>query len=177
MPERFKLMPLTVLPTSDAAVVESFQEVSRFRPDAIPILDGDGAGDGYLASLSAGTPVPAQIIRYGQDAAVECLSAWILEPALSSPSTAVASLIGASGGSVKGLQDALIRKKKDRELRENIVWESLESSDCCERACEFFHDLAAIASGDNPSNPGWTSSQATNGTVVHVASHIKRARP
>jgi len=177
VPERFKLMPLTVLPTSDAAVVESFQEVSRFRPDAIPVIDGDGAGDGYLANLSAVTLAPARIIRYGRDAAVECLSAWFLEPALSSPSTSLASLIGASGKSLKGLQDALIREKKNRELRENIVWESLESGECCERACEFFHDLAAIASGDKPLNAGWTSSQSANGTVVHVASHIERAGP
>ena len=52
----FRLRPLTILPTCDAAVVESFQEISKFRPDAIPVVDGDAAGAGYLDQLSCATP-------------------------------------------------------------------------------------------------------------------------
>ena len=172
---RFDLRPTTMLPTSDAAVVASFQELARFRPDAVPVLDGDHPGDKYLADLIASSPAPVKIIRYGNEAAVECLSAWILEPALSSPGTAMKALLVGANPTLKNLQDALIDKKKDRELRENIVWECLDSTSCCERTCELFHDLAAIASGGTPKNPGWRSHVEANGTIVHVASHIQRA--
>lgn len=171
---RFDLRPTTMLPTSDAAVAESFREIARFRPDAVPVIDGDDSGAAYLADLMAGSPAPDKIIRYGERAAVECLSAWILEPALSSPGSVMNALIGGSPPTLRNLQDSLITKKKDRELHENIVWESLASDACCERACEFLHDLSAIASNGSPTNAGWSSHREANGTIVYVATHVGR---
>lgn len=172
---RFDLRPTTMLPTSDAAVAESFREIARFRPDAVPVIDGDASGAAYLTDLLGGSPVPAKVIRYGDRAAVECLSAWILEPALSSPGTIMSALLGGSAPTLRNLQDALIARKKDREMHESIVWESLATDACCERACEFLHDLAAIATNGAPANPGWRSHSEANGTMVYVASHALRA--
>lgn len=171
----YDLRPTTMLPTSDAAVAESFREIARFRPDAVPVLDGDSSGAAYLADLIAGSPAPAKIIRYGERAAVECLSAWILEPALSSPGNVMNALLGGSVPTLRNLQDALIAKKKDQEMHESIVWEALESDACCERACGFLHDLAAIASNSTPTNAGWNSHREANGTMVYVAAHVRRA--
>ena len=170
----FDLRPTTMLPTSDAAVAESFREIARFRSDAVPVLDGDDPGAAYLADLLAGSPAPAKIIRYGDKASVECLSAWILEPALSAPGSVMEALLEGSAPTLRNLQDALIAKKKDRELHESIVWESLASDACSERACEFLHDLAAIASNNTPINSSWSSHNEDNGTMVYVASHVKR---
>jgi hypothetical protein len=172
---RFDLRPTTILPTSDAAVAKSFREIARFRPDAIPVLDGDDSGAAYLADLICGSPAPAKIIRYGDRAAVEHLSAWILEPALTSKGDAMKALFGSSAPTLRNLQGALIAKKKDREIHENIVWESLASDACCERACEFMHDLAAIASNGTPINAAWSSHRVNNETMVYVASHVRRA--
>jgi putative ATP-dependent endonuclease of the OLD family len=172
---RYDLRPTTLLPTSDAAVAESFREIARFRPDAIPVIDGDAAGTAYLTDLSNGSPVPAKVVRYGDRAAVECLSAYILEPSLRSPGPAIGALLGDSTPTLHNLQDALIAKKKDREMHESIAWESLMVDACCERACEFLHDLAAIATNGVPTNSGWQSHSETNGIMVHVASHVRRA--
>ena len=171
---RFDLRPTTLLPTSDAAVAESFREIARFRPDAVPVVDGDDSGAEYLTDLITRLPAPAKIIRYGDGAAVECLSAWILEPSLSSPGSVMKTLIGDSPPTLRNLQDSLISKKKDRELHESIVWESLASDACCERACEFLHDLSAIASNGSPTNAGWISHSEANGTIVYVATHVGR---
>jgi len=142
----------------------------------IPLIDGDGAGDDYLAGLCSATPPPAKVIQLGNDAAIECLSAWILEPALADPGNALRELLpNSEKRNLKNLQDALINKKKDRELRENLVWESLDNAECCTRACEFFHDIAAIALGESLKNPGWENKNETNGVVVFVASHVRRA--
>jgi len=171
---RFDLRPMTVLPTSDAAVVQSYREIARFRPDAIPILDGDEDGGKYLNDLLASSSAPAKVVRYGVGAAVECLSAWILEPALNSPGPVMKKLIAGTPSTLANLQTALINSKRDREMHENIVWESLDSNKCCERACEFLHDLAAIACDDSPLNAGWSNYKAANGTMLYTASHVKR---
>lgn len=171
---RFDLRPTTILPTADAAVGDSFRELARFRPDAIPIVDGDDPGKKYIADLTANKPTPSRIIRFGKKAAVECLSAWILEPLLCAPRTTMKEVLEEHEPTLRNLQAALVAKKKDRVLRENIVWECLDADSCCERACEFFHDLAAIASGGKPRNEGWSSSQDPDGPEVFVASHIQR---
>jgi hypothetical protein len=166
---------MTILPTSDAAVAESFREIARFRSDAVPIIDGDDSGASYLSDLITGSLAPSKIIRYGDRAAVECLSAWILEPSLSSPGVVMKELLGSATPTLRNLQKGLVANKKDREMHERIVWESLEKDPCCERACEFLHDIAAIASDGNPVNVGWRSHRETNGTMVHVATHVVRA--
>ena len=174
----FSLKPITILPTCDAALMESFQEISKFRPDAIPVVDGDAAGAGYLEQLSSATPAPSKVIRYGDGAGTEYLAAWILEPALPAPGNALGGLLSnPATRTLRGLQDALAdgTAKKDRELRENLVWESLATAECCKRACEFFHDLAAIGFGDQPKNVGWTVDTGSSGAKVFTASHIKRA--
>lgn len=171
---RFDLRPMTMLPTGDGAVAESFREIARFRPDAVPIVDGDAAGAKYVGDLIGGSPAPTKIIRYGNQAAVECLAAWILEPALSSPGVVLSGLIGSSSPELRNLQDALIANKKDREVRERIVWESLALDACCERACDFFQDVSLVASDCAPINAGWQSQSQANGTVVWVASQLRR---
>lgn len=172
--KHFDLRPMTILPTSDAAVAESFKEIARFRPDAIPILDGDQSGATYLVNLITVSPAPSKIIRFGKEAAIECLSAWILEPALTSLGDVMKVLLGNSTPTLRSLQDALIAKKKDHELHENIVWESIASDECCKRACAFFYDLAAIASQNTPSDTGWNIHTEANGTMVYTASHVRR---
>lgn len=174
----FSLRPVTILPTCDAAVVESFQEISKFRPDAIPVVDGDTAGAGYLDQLISATLSPSKVVRYGEGAGTEYLAAWILEPALSEPGSALGTLLpDPANRTLRALQDALVdgTAKKDRELRENLVWESLGTAECCNRACEFFHDLAAIALGEEPRNSGWELVAAPNAPKVFTAAHIRRA--
>jgi putative ATP-dependent endonuclease of OLD family len=83
--EKCALSPITVIPTQDSAVVDTFSEVNRFRPDALPIVDGDTDGDIHRAALAALVPKPRRIAQFGKSAAVECLSAWIIEPCLAKP--------------------------------------------------------------------------------------------
>jgi len=134
-------------------------------------------GNNYLDTLITTSPAPTKIIRYGDNGATECLSAWILEPGLTSPGEVLAGLLPEVNGSrtLKGLQDALIARKKDRELREELVWEALGSEECCKRACEFFHDLAAIAFAGETMNSAWHTEVKSNGTPVFTATHIRRA--
>jgi hypothetical protein len=129
-----------------------------------------------LTQLSSATPPPPKLIRYGDDAAVEHLAAWILEPALIAPGDTLKMLLpDPSVRTLKNLQNTLIEKKKDRELRESLAWEALDSDECCRRACEFFHDLSRIAGGEEPKNAGWKKDGGQGGPLVFIATHVKKA--
>lgn len=169
------LTPLSVIPTSDGAVTETFIDISRFRADVIPLVDGDKSGDGYIESLEQATFLPARVIRYGNGAAVECLAAWILQPAIAAPGAALSALLGSSRRDLRGLQDALVARKDDRQLRENLCWEALDNPSCAIRAGHFLEDLASIASGSPPKDPQWVSVSRASGLTVFTASHIARA--
>lgn len=168
---RFEIAPISVVPTSDAAVAETFQELARFRSDAIPILDGDADGAGYAQRLRKGHPSPCRILRLGPGAAMECLAAWILEPSLPAPGPALND-IGCRQCSLAELQNALIDRKHDRDLRAAIMWEAIDTPGCHERVCEFLHDVSALAAGRQPRNARWVcdgDSQAPAYTASHIA--------
>lgn len=171
----FQPTPVCVAPTHDAAVVETLKEVRRFRPEAIPLLDGDPAGDSYLAQVAALTTLPSRCIRHGSGAGIECVSAWILEPTLSDAgSEAVATIPDGQARTLKNLQAALIARKDDRDLRERLAWSIVGSSEASYRCQEYFNDLAAIATGRAPSNHGWKSSTTDTKLEVLTATHIAR---
>jgi hypothetical protein len=172
----YDLRPVSIVPTSDAAIVDTFREVAKFRADAIPIIDGDQAGSNYASQISKGEPAPNKIIRYGDDAAVEHLAAWILEPALKSPGDILGTILpDPTVRTLKNLQQRLVDRKKDRELRESLAWEALDSKECCSRACEFFHDLSKIAINEAPQNRGWKVTVGASGISTSTATHIMKA--
>jgi predicted ATP-dependent endonuclease of OLD family len=167
--------PITIIPTSDAAVTDTFKELSRFRPDAVPLVDGDPQGTDYLAQLEQLAMKPMRVIRYGTEAAVECLAAWVLEPALAAPGPALQSLFSSTASrTLKALQEALYAAKDKYQIREDLAWCVVDSPACVERAGDFMQDLASIASGSNPNSPGWQWQTRPSGVVVFTATHITK---
>jgi hypothetical protein len=172
---QFDLRPVSIIPTSDAAVIDTWAEIAQFRPDVVPLVDGDANGITYANQLSSLNTPPKRIIRLGKDAEIEHLSAWIIEPALANPALTLSSLLPDAGKrTLKELVAALFDRKKDRELHENLAWEVLENPDCAMRAGEFVSDITSIASGQNPSNAGWSIEAITANSQVFVANHIAK---
>jgi hypothetical protein len=102
------------------------------------------------------------------------LASWILEPCLPKPGPCLAAFMTESGiRNVSELRSALIDRKKDMELRENLVWEAAESGEAIKRAEEFLEDLYLIASGSPPQNQGWVSTPQ-NGSPIYKATHIRK---
>lgn len=153
------------------------RSLSRFREDAIPLVDGDVTGDAYVAQLVAPKPRPRIIVRYGKAACVECLAAWILEPTLADPGPILAGLFAnPADRNLKRLQHVLFDRKKDQELHELLAWEALATPAAVMRAGEFLQDLASMASGRTPGNPGWTSEVQPNGVTIQQATHIAKVK-
>lgn len=84
---------MCLIPTSDSAVAETFIEISQFRPDAVPFLDGDGAGTDKIKTILSTSSPPPRIVQLDEDAGAEYLSAWILEPSLTDPSGAYGTIV------------------------------------------------------------------------------------
>jgi hypothetical protein len=165
------LTPVTIIPTSDAAVTDTVVEIGRFRADVIALVDGDSTGDGYVVSLEQAACHPARIIQYGSGAAIECLSAWILEPALAAPGPVLSGLLPLHRN-LKTLQDVLAARKDDRQLREQLCWEALDTPACALRAGNFLEDVARIAAGLLPRDSHWVNESRTSGIPLFKAGHI-----
>lgn len=171
----FKLSPVAFVPTHDGAVVDTYEETRRFRPDALPLVDGDDQGEKYAQALDAMKPPPRAIARYGAGAAVEYFAAWVLEPCLAAPGPILSELLQGTTGTLRDLRGVLTgRAKDDASLREALAWEALDRSDAVKRAGEFLQDLALIAGGQAPSNSGWTSTITPSGATVYTATHIRK---
>jgi hypothetical protein len=167
--------PLSVVPTKDAAITETYEEICKLRPDAVPIVDGDQGGDQYFENLLGLASPPGRAIRWGNNAAIECVAAWVLQPALAAPGPVLEKLLPSSADrTLERLQQALINNKKDRELRENLASEALDQPHCVSRAVELLCDLAAIIGGASPGSPGWNKREH-KGAQLYVADHIRRA--
>ena len=173
--QAIRFSPLSVIPTEDASVVDTLGEIRRFRPDAVPALDGDGDGTRYLQNLASSTSPPTRAIRLGTDATIECLSAWILEPCLAAPGATLSTLLGTQSRELRSIQRLLLNgtNKKDRELRENLAWEAIDCEPAMLRAAGFLQDIALIAAGQQPTNPLWVRT-TENQTEVFTANHIQR---
>jgi hypothetical protein len=172
---QFDLRPVSIIPTSDAAVVATWIEIAQFRPDVVAMVDGDSNGISYATQLTSLIPPPKRTIRLGKDGEIEHLAAWIIEPGLTNPGPTLTTLLpDPAKRSKKDLSSALFGKKKDRELHENLAWEALENTQCALRAGEFVNDIAAIAFGQSPSNSNWSIETPVSGTEIFVANHITR---
>lgn len=169
-----KIAPLSIVPTQDS-IAETYAEVARLRPDAIPIVDGDAGGDSHLFGLSKLPNPPRLSLRFGTGAAVECLAAWVLEPALLRAGPRLLQLLpDPKERQLRFLQKALIDVKKDRDLREALVWEATEEPECGARAAEFFNDVSALANGEKAKNAGWAQQTHDSGIDVWVLGHIHK---
>lgn len=173
---QLSVAPVSIVPTQDS-VAETYPEVARLRPDAVPVVDGDPAGDAYLATLAQSTVPPKVTIRWGTGAAIECTAAWVLEPALRRPGQHLSDLLPEpTQRSLKALQAALFdgTKKKRRDLHESLVWEAASTPDCGVRAAELFNDMGAIINREEPKHSGWQRQTHSTGLTLWVAEHIRK---
>jgi putative ATP-dependent endonuclease of OLD family len=170
------LTPMTLVPTQSSAVADTYADISRLRPDAVPLIDGDSSGDSYLQALEKLALKPGVVVQYGKGAAVECLAAWILEPSLVSPGPTVAGLLpNASQRTLKGLQQALVVNKKDYGRAEELAWEAIDNPQCADRLLTFFGELAAIVGGvAGVAQLNWTVGQRPSGVKLCVAGFVEK---
>ena len=73
-----------VVRTTDGQVMATYQRLRDLHPRIICLLDGDAAGDSYLASLAGEPAPPTRALRWSNGWTIEDVFGWVLdaEPAV-----------------------------------------------------------------------------------------------
>lgn len=68
-----------IVRTTDAQVVPTYKRLQPLHPCIICLVDGDDAGDGYIAGLSGSSPPPSKALRWPDGWAIEDAFGWVLD--------------------------------------------------------------------------------------------------
>ena len=147
-----------IIPTENAAVVFTTDRLSPLRTRIVSMVDGDSAGDGYVAILKAMPLPPSIIIQLPDGWTIEDAVCWMLEPGVPSILASLsAALPDFAFASLQDLRDLLktcnnkgtntVGLKEDVLAHEAIVG-LLESAPTCRaRAVVFCEALVSAATG------------------------------
>jgi hypothetical protein len=68
-----------VVPTRDSHVQATFDQIRTLRDGVFVVVDGDKAGDEYVAGLIESTPPPFAVLQWPKDWVIEDVVKWTLE--------------------------------------------------------------------------------------------------
>ena len=100
-----------VVPTHDGSVVGTAQLVAAVRGGVAALVDGDGAGDGYITELLSIASPPAVILQWAKNFAIEEMLIWLLEPLPEEQFAALSSVLPQPAASLDDLL-VLLRTKR-----------------------------------------------------------------
>ena len=150
-----------VAPTENSAVTFTHQKLSELRSGIFVLVDGDGAGDGYVKDLSSAAPPPQAIIQWPTSWTIEDVVIWALEAGGEVALDAVvAELQGESNiSTIEDLRGLLKTPNKPRQgiegLKENVVAHDaiagamLQNEDCVARVARLCDSLVHVALGSD----------------------------
>ncbi|MCM5680114.1 AAA family ATPase [Schlegelella sp. S2-27] len=68
-----------IVRTIDAQVVPTYKRLHPLHPCIVCLVDGDEAGDGYIAGLAGSSPRPSRALRWPDSWAIEDAFGWVLD--------------------------------------------------------------------------------------------------
>ena len=71
-----------IIPTHDAAIVDTLILIGRVRSDVFAIVDGDAAGDEYVKTLLKLQSPPPLIVQWSDGMDIEDVLAWVAAPVI-----------------------------------------------------------------------------------------------
>jgi hypothetical protein len=144
-----------IVPTEDAKVVETYEALSRMHPKICCLVDGDGAGIGYVATLQALPTQPAAIIRWHDGSMVEDVVGWIL---MGAGEAFIPTLEGFGPfDSIGALVQYLKEKKVDLVAYEALASLIATTEGCRQRAADLFSSLGSAIAGE--ASPRFSANQ------------------
>jgi putative ATP-dependent endonuclease of OLD family len=100
-----------VAPTVDARVVDTFNVARAVHGNVFCLVDGDNAGLGYVADLTALASPPRIVIAWPNDWCMENVIAWIASASWAQSSTSLATALGGAFPDAGTLRDHLLTIK------------------------------------------------------------------
>ncbi len=138
-----------VVPTEDAAVLETLLRLSRLHRRVSCLVDGDNQGLIYVGQLRGAATLPSSIIRWNDGAVIEDAVGWILR---ADEIAAVGKLTELPLGSPATAADvvASLKSKKMDVIAYEQVAEAIAATPACRlRAADLLSGLACACAGSN----------------------------
>lgn len=156
-----------ILPTQSSAVVPTYSAFFKFIPNLYPFVDGDAAGDGYVADLLKLTQPPKIILQLGKNCMLEDLVAWILGTDAKKIQE-IESLTEPLNG--LALRDFLIKNKQNWIFHEAIVESITKDQAAFLRAQKFINSIYCIEALPTELTPFWAKRDdlSTDSTTIYT---------
>lgn len=161
-----------VVPTPDGSVVPTTFRLLSLRDGIFPIVDGDGAGDGYVSKLVGLSLPPKAIVQWPIGWTIEDVVAWIAD----ADTRVVANASGRvqiAMATTAELVTALKSKDRPSGLKENyLAYEEIafalrDSQLCAAKATEFLEAVASLCGNGVPGTRFTTDvARSTRDTTV-----------
>lgn len=139
------------VPTEEAKVVETFDELARTHQRIACLVDGDADGQRYARSLAGKEAKPYSIIAWQNNATIEDAVGWILA---ADEKNSVRGLNEQSESELSDIASAVAHlksKKMDLVLYEQVADVIANNQACREQAAKLFSALC-LACNNEPSN-------------------------
>ncbi|CUI04195.1 Bll4632 protein [Janthinobacterium sp. CG23_2] len=141
-----------LIPTEDAKVIETFKTLARVHNSVVCMVDGDGAGLGYIKTIRALDKQPKAVLRWHDGAMVEDIVGWLLEVDSASTVPALAELMASAPQSIAAIVEYLKTKKVDLVAYESVADVIANNVACRARAAQLFSAIAAACKGVETAN-------------------------
>ncbi len=151
-----------VIPTHDAAITPTFEVLSGVRSRVAALVDGDGAGDDYIQTLSTFKPKPSVIIQWPNGWTIEDVVVWVLKAdpgSLSRINTAINQEFTTMNEFQELLKTERPGLKGDYLAYENIAGVMSDSPLCLDRARQVLDALREGVLNLADTHPNFTVDQ------------------
>ncbi|GAB5407427.1 MAG: hypothetical protein Aurels2KO_56580 [Aureliella sp.] len=135
-----------IIPTTDSHVVQIFEKFEPLVPRVVPVVDGDGAGDGYRKKLlKTGTP-PSVVIQLEKDLMLEDVVCWLLAASSAEDWKEIDALLpDVTVTDIASLSAALTKFKTFWKVHEEILAYISTNEESKNRLCQFCDGLSDVA--------------------------------
>jgi len=137
-----------IIPTQNSQVINTYSRFTTIIDEAIPLVDGDPAGQGYIASLIALADPPPIILCLGLAMEIEDLITWIIQPVINGRVAQLEAISEPMNG--RAFREFLHQNKQHWGYQDSIADFILRNEDCVIRARLFINSIYSIKnlSGD-----------------------------
>ena len=154
-PTRFGMF-VGAVPTIDAKIVDTLRVVQSVHSRPTALLDGDAAGQKYLAAIRQLQPGPRVVALWPQNWAIENVVTWIAAADEPYALPALSQALGEPVNSLEELTQHLLARKTYAPTHESVATTLMANEACRNRAGALLSSLsdtlmgAALPAGDAP---------------------------
>jgi putative ATP-dependent endonuclease of the OLD family len=131
-----------IIPTQNSHVVNTFSRFQKLIDEAIPLVDGDVAGQEYVTQLKALDNPPKSILSLGTDLELEDLISWIIKPHTTERQIELEEFLEPFDG--KALRDILHQNKQHWGYQDSLADFIIRNDDCVRRTRLLVNSIYSI---------------------------------